>query len=83
MLANLPGQLYIRVTESGKKDGSIEKPPDNVNKPVLIQAYKNKSAMVEIASEDLFGNSPKINIRHQDELYTLQITRNNKLILTK
>lgn len=36
-----------------------------------------------IQSENLFGNSKEVFIRHGDELYRLTITRNDKLILQK
>ena len=36
-----------------------------------------------IASEDLFGNSREIFIRHGEELYRLTVTRKDKLILQK
>ena len=36
-----------------------------------------------VESENLFGNSKEIFIRHGDELYRLTITRNDKLILQK
>lgn len=37
----------------------------------------------EIISADLFGSAKTVSIRHGADLYTLRITRANKLILTK
>jgi len=44
---------------------------DGITEPVILD------------SRDLFGKSTEIKIRHQDELYRLLITRNDKLILNK
>lgn len=41
------------------------------------------SADRPLESEELFGESKEVFIRHRDELYRLTITRNNKLILQK
>jgi hemin uptake protein HemP len=37
----------------------------------------------ELSSEELFGGSRTIGIRHADEVYTLRQTSRGKLILTK
>lgn len=37
----------------------------------------------EITSEELFGGSRELHIRHADEIYTLRRTNKGKLILTK
>ncbi len=39
--------------------------------------------MERILSQQLFGNSAKLAIEHNDQQYYLRITRNGKLILTK
>ncbi|MCH2186435.1 hemin uptake protein HemP [Myxococcota bacterium] len=36
-----------------------------------------------IESQELFGDRGVVQILHEGELYTLRITRNNRLILTK
>jgi hemin uptake protein HemP len=43
----------------------------------------NETARSPIKSEVLFGDSRLLKIMHNEELYTLRITSNNKLILTK
>jgi hemin uptake protein HemP len=42
-----------------------------------------EAAKREVRSEDLFGGSHIVLIRHADSLYTLRRTSNGKLILTK
>jgi hemin uptake protein HemP len=42
---------------------------------------RNKRLQVDL--KDLLQGSSEIEIVHQDEVYTLRLTRNNKLILTK
>ena len=37
----------------------------------------------EITSEELFGGSRELHIRHAEEIYTLRQTNKGKLILTK
>ncbi|MEM7508514.1 MAG: hemin uptake protein HemP [Pseudomonadota bacterium] len=37
----------------------------------------------EVSSEDLMGGERMLNIRHGDALYTLRVTRQGKLLLTK
>lgn len=37
----------------------------------------------ELRSEELLGRRNEVGIRHNGERYTLRITANNKLILTK
>jgi hemin uptake protein HemP len=41
------------------------------------------AAQREVRSEDLFGGSRVVLIRHADAVYTLRRTSNGKLILTK
>ena len=41
------------------------------------------SAVRPIESQELFGDRGVVQILHEGELYTLRITRNNRLILTK
>lgn len=36
-----------------------------------------------VASRDLFGDTTRLNIEHDGMVYTLQITRQGKLLLTK
>ncbi|MEM7190351.1 MAG: hemin uptake protein HemP [Pseudomonadota bacterium] len=38
---------------------------------------------VQLSTEDLFGDARILNIQHQDMIYTLRITRQGKLLLTK
>ena len=42
-----------------------------------------ETAQREVRSEDLFGDSRVVLIRHADAVYTLRQTSNGKLILTK
>lgn len=39
--------------------------------------------LADIASEDLFGDNSVLTISHRDMVYTLRITRQGKLLLTK
>ncbi len=41
------------------------------------------SAPTRVNARDLLGPSDVVQIEHEGELYTLRLTRNNKLILTK
>lgn len=41
------------------------------------------STVRPIESHELFGDRGVVQILHEGELYTLRITRNNRLILTK
>lgn len=41
------------------------------------------TALADIASEDLFGESTVLTISHREMVYTLRITRQGKLLLTK
>lgn len=50
----------------------------DLTKPVAIGTLCHP-----IESENLFGDSKEIFIRHGEELYRLTITRNGKLILQK
>lgn len=43
----------------------------------------NALALGEISSAELIGRSKELAIIHNSERYTLRITANNKLILTK
>ena len=43
----------------------------------------NSLALGEISSAQLMGESKELSIIHNSERYTLRITANNKLILTK
>jgi len=47
--------------------------------------YENETARssIAISSAKLLGKSKKMTISHNEEIYTLRITANNKLILTK
>lgn len=42
-----------------------------------------RGSVPEIDSRALFGESREVRIRHHDEIYTLRLTRLDKLILTK
>ena len=41
------------------------------------------AGQLPIESSDLFGGARTVAIRHGDDVYTLRITRSDKLILTK
>jgi hemin uptake protein HemP len=43
----------------------------------------NSLSLGEISSAELIGESKELSIIHNSERYTLRITSNNKLILTK
>lgn len=46
-------------------------------------AQKPATATRQIDSRSIFGDSRIVTIRHGDDVYTLRITRAEKLILTK
>lgn len=46
-------------------------------------ASAHPPALRPIESQALFGDRGIVQILHEGELYTLRITRNNRLILTK
>ena len=43
----------------------------------------HSTPLADIASEDLFGETSVLTISHNDMIYTLRITRQGKLLLTK
>ena len=51
-------------------------------RPVL-RLSRNTNAPVRLTSEQLMHGAQKIVIVHDDNEYTLQVTRQNKLLLTK
>lgn len=53
-----------------------------MNSPTVEKSGSDKAPR-KVASHDLFKESSKMIIEHQGDNYTLQITRNGKLILTK
>lgn len=44
---------------------------------------KSNTTSVAIDSKTLFKSETSVAISHENDLYTLRITKNNKLILTK
>ncbi len=44
---------------------------------------KRHAEPVEIALADLMGTARELHIRHGDDVYTLRLTSNGKLLLTK
>ncbi len=50
--------------------------------PQPIEADR-ATQLADIASEDLFGDNTVITISHHEMVYTLRITRQGKLLLTK
>lgn len=48
-----------------------------------VKQETRESQRRTINSHDLFGQHRQIFIKHNDQTYQLQITRQNKLILTK
>lgn len=42
-----------------------------------------RRAVREVASRDLLGDADELLIRHNDSVYRLRLTRQDKLILTK
>ncbi len=58
-----------------------ETPPSS--QPALPQATTQDTGPVTIDSQDLLQCQSTLLIRHQGEIYRLQVTRQGKLILTK
>lgn len=64
-------------------------PPDERRKNVLLEEpcageVRSASSSVQtISSRDLLGERGLLRIEHEGEFYTLRLTRNNRLILTK
>ncbi|MEM7058180.1 MAG: hemin uptake protein HemP [Pseudomonadota bacterium] len=44
---------------------------------------EQSTQLADIASEDLFGDNTVLTISHREMIYTLRITRQGKLLLTK
>ena len=42
-----------------------------------------RTAITAVTSEELLGPGNRLQISHNDDYYTLRITANNKLLLTK
>ena len=55
----------------------------NAVKPDITKPVALGTLCHPITSENLFGTSKEIFIRHGEEMYRLTITRNGKLILQK
>jgi hemin uptake protein HemP len=55
-------------------------PPSNT---VVVSTVRVANSPDAVTTEQLFGQSREIVIRHQGEDYRLRITKNDKLILTK
>ena len=49
----------------------------------IRDGFSHPPALRPIESQALFGDRGIVQILHEGELYTLRITRNNRLILTK
>jgi hemin uptake protein HemP len=47
------------------------------------ETQDQSAAIRTISSRDLLGGRAVLRIEHEGELYTLRLTRNNRLILTK
>ncbi len=47
------------------------------------QAKPEPVAVATVCATELLGGSRVLQIRHRGEIYTLRITRNDRLILTK
>lgn len=67
---------------------SAGEPPEERRKDVLQEVpcgeERSVSSSVQtISSRDLLGERGVLRIEHDGEFYTLRLTRNNRLILTK
>lgn len=64
-------------------------PPENGRNDVLqeetcgVEERSVSSSVQTISSRDLLGARGLLRIEHDGECYTLRLTRNNRLILTK
>ena len=64
-------------------------PPEEWRKNVLqeetcgVEERSVSSSVRTISSRDLLGDRGLLRIEHDGECYTLRLTRNNRLILTK
>lgn len=59
---------------------------DNVNSQIVSAPNKGIEAILTaglFSSKKLFGSRKEIRIEHFGEIYSLRMTRNGKLILTK
>jgi len=54
-------------------------PRTGIDRPAHVSARPT----LRVAARDLLGPNDVVHIEHEGELYTLRLTRNNKLILTK
>ncbi len=52
--------------------------------PVALQKQDEKNAQTtKLSSKKLFENNNELIIEHQNEIYYLRLTKQNKLVLTK
>lgn len=51
--------------------------------PAATQRHPEPDAQPHLSTRDLFGPVRKLTIEHEGQLYTLQLTRQNRLLLTK
>ncbi len=54
-----------------------------MNEPIQKKVTLRRRAPEKVSSKQLLGETKKLFIRHAGSEYTLRITANNKLILTK
>ena len=62
---------------------SAETMSDLSGKPKAAMTGARSADVSVISSRELLGSNKRLCIEHNGELYTLRITSNNKLILTK
>lgn len=51
--------------------------------PSLVVVSKHPGEPASLSSEQLFRHDNRVSIHHCGQVYTLRLTRDNKLILTK
>jgi hemin uptake protein HemP len=61
----------------GERSGDVARPPSADNDPTTAQPQR------VIESVDLLQGARQVQIRHNEQIYRLQVTRNGKLILVK
>ena len=67
-----------------QSDPPVEEKEENVNPPVHSESRpRSVSGVREVRARDLLGPDRILRIEHDGQIYTLRITRNDRLILTK
>ena len=61
---------------SRKEDAVTDAPPD-------VSPGSNPGVTRRISAKEILGPKGLVQIEHEGEIYTLRLTRNNRLILTK